>query len=75
MFVVAKTDTFAFPDETDWIKKQLGPEMVIENIEIEGGHIAFFLLNDMSYFQKNVMKQVKKYNPIIKFVENSYSLL
>jgi hypothetical protein len=21
VFVVAKTDTFAFPDETDWIKK------------------------------------------------------
>jgi hypothetical protein len=29
--------------------------MVKENIEIDGGHIAFFLLNDMSYFQKNVM--------------------
>lgn len=62
---IAKHDRIIYADDSRDIVKLFG-ESIVDIREIDGGHIAFMVGKDMSYFKENVMNVIKKYNPIQK---------
>lgn len=59
----AKHDLIVTPEDSIKAKQMLG-DTIVDFQVIEGGHMAFFVNRDQSYFQKNAMDLIKKYNKI-----------
>jgi len=51
-------DLVVSESDSHWIKDQLGPEIVVEYLEIPGGHLQFMVGTDASYWTKNAMNLI-----------------
>ena len=44
-------------EDSEWIREVLG-DSVIDFVEIESGHLSFFVGKDQSYFLDNALKHI-----------------
>lgn len=58
-----KHDIIMLPENSLKARELLG-DSVVDFQEIEGGHMAFFVSRNQTYFQENAMNLIKKYNKI-----------
>lgn len=56
-------DMIVYPVDTKWVRDNLG-EVLVEYVEVNGGHTTFFLGKDMSFVQNHILKWMKVYNPL-----------
>lgn len=56
---VGFNDTIVFPEDSRWLRDQLS-FAVKEYMEVEGGHLQYFIGNDVSYFYR-LMKFMDRY--------------
>ena len=52
---VGMDDLIVSPKDSHWVRDQLGPDTVVDYLEVPGGHLQFFVGSDASYFTKNAM--------------------
>lgn len=64
-----RDDTIVYAQDTLWLKGQLG-HAVKDMIEVDGGHLAYFIRNDASYLNR-VFKYFDQYNGIIEWNQKS----
>ena len=61
VMVIGKDDTIAYPEDSYWIKNQIGSRNFKKVIEEEGGHNHFFFGNNAKFFEEvlTLIKQTK----------------
>ena len=62
---VGVNDLIVDPVDSHWVRDEIGKETIVDYKEMPGGHLQFFVGKDSSYFTKNAMNLLKKYNPIM----------
>lgn len=60
---IAKHDKIILPEDAKYSYEVL-KELVVDYMEIDGGHLTFMFGKDMSYFKVNVLNQIEKFNPL-----------
>ena len=60
---VGKHDTLVNTENSRWVHKMLYPN-IVDYWEVDGGHIQFFLADDVTYWTERAMKLIKRFNPI-----------
>jgi len=60
---VGKHDTLVNTENSRWLHKMLYPN-IVDYWEVDGGHIQFFLADDVTYWTERAMKLIKRFNPI-----------
>ena len=58
-------DPLADPIDVNWITQQLGSNVVFAK-EYHLNHTGFVMANDMTFFSKDAVEQLHKFNPVSK---------
>ena len=57
-----KHDVMVKVEESRKIKETLGESVVYT--ELDGGHMTYFIANDVSFMNDNILVSLSKYNPV-----------
>lgn len=60
---VGKDDLVAQVEDSHWLRDQV-KDALVDYQELKGGHVQFFVNKDASFFTKNIMTQIRKFNPV-----------
>jgi hypothetical protein len=63
MAVAGSNDQLTYIDDVQELVANMKNNNLVEYIEVDGGHLFPFLSKNMSFFEENIMRNIKYYNP------------